>query len=374
MPRCVSFRPLEGVRVLDLTRLLPGPFLSQVMADLGADVVKVEEPEMGDPARWIPPMVDEVGSGFAAVNRGKRSLALNLKAPGAAEALLRMLPRYDVLLESFRPGVMARLGLSDHALAEANPRLVRASLVGYGPGPLRDAVGHDLNYEAVAGILAAQGDRRAPVASAVQVGDVGGALYALAGVLGALMERERTGKGRHVEVALADAALAFNVLNLARSEAPARGEGELTGGLPGYRLYRCREGRFVALGALEPRFWSLFCEAVGKPGWEALRQERSRGAHLQVEALFATRTAEEWLALLGKAGVPLTAVLEPAEALAAFPRFEGAPGPGSPLTHRPARGKAPGLGEHTDEVLGEAGFSPAEVAALREAGALPRKG
>jgi crotonobetainyl-CoA:carnitine CoA-transferase CaiB-like acyl-CoA transferase len=308
------------------------------------------------------------------VNRGKRSLALNLKAPGASETLLRMAPSFDVLLESFRPGVLARLGLSDHALAQANPRLVRASLVGHGPGPLRDAVGHDLNYEAVAGVLAMQGDARAPVASAVQVADVGGALYALSGVLAALYERERTGKGRHVEVALADAALAFNVLHLARAkdpEAPGRGEGELTGGIPGYRLYRCRDGRFLALAALEPRFWTLFCEAVGKPGWEPLHQDRSRGAHLEVESLFATRPSDEWAALLHKAGVPATPVLEPAEALAQFPRFEGAPGPGSPLTHRPSRGRWPGLGEHTREVLAEAGFSEAEVEALQASGAVP---
>ncbi len=373
MRRTVTFRPLEGVRVLDLTRLLPGPFLSQALADLGADVVKVEEPEAGDPARWMPPEVDGVGFGFAAVNRGKRSLALNLKAEGAAEAVLRMLPRFDVLLESFRPGVLARLGLPDHALAQANPRLVRASLVGYGPGPLRDAPGHDLNYEAVAGVLALQGDRRGPVASAVPVGDMAGSLYGLAGVLGALFERERTGKGRHVEVALADAALAFNALNLHR-ELPPRGEDELTGGVPGYRLYRCRDGRFLALAALEPRFWSLFCEAVAKPDLLPLHRERARGAHLEVEALLASRPLSEWVDLLGKAGVPATPVLEPAEALALFPRYEGAPGPGSPLTHRPARGKPPALGEHTDEVLQDAGFSAAEIDALRASGALPAKG
>jgi crotonobetainyl-CoA:carnitine CoA-transferase CaiB-like acyl-CoA transferase len=365
----VSFRPLEGIRVLDLTRLLPGPYLSQCLTDLGADVVKLEEPGAGDPARLIE------GS-FAAVNRGKRSMAMDLKARGASEALLRMLPSFDALLESFRPGVMARLGLADAELARANPRLVRVSLVGYGPGPLRDAVGHDINYEAVAGVLAAQGDLRAPVLSAVQVADVGGALYALAATMGALLERERTGRGRHVEVALADAALAMNVLNAQRGagEAPARGGGDLTGGIPSYRLYRCRDGRFLALGCLEPRFWARFCEAVGKAELAPLHAERSRGAHLEVEALFASRTSHEWEALLGKAGVPATLVVEPRETAPLFPRFEGAPGPGSPLTHRPSHGKPPALGEHTDEVLREAGFRDEEIAALREAGALGPQG
>lgn len=368
----MSARPLDGVRVLDLSRLLPGPFLSQVLADLGADVVKVEEPELGDYARHIPPDVDGVGFSFAAVNRGKRSMTLNLKAPGAADLIKRLAPKFDVLLESFRPGVLARLGLPDRALADANPRLVRASLVGYGHGPLRDDVGHDLNYQAVAGILDAQGDRRAPVAPGTQVGDLAGAMYGATAILAALYERERTGKGKHVEVALADAALAFNALNLARAkspdELPARGEAELTGGIPAYRLYRARDGRFVALGALEGKFWARFCEAVAKPEWVELHLARERGAHLDVERLFATLPAHEWVAQLRDAGVPATLVLDAREALAFHPRFEGRPGPGSPLTHRPANGKPPALGEHTDEVLREAGLLAKEIEALRANG------
>jgi crotonobetainyl-CoA:carnitine CoA-transferase CaiB-like acyl-CoA transferase len=270
---------------------------------------------------------------------------------------------------------MTRLGLGDSVLAHANPKLVRVSLVGYGPGPLRDDAGHDINYQAVAGILALTGDSRGPVVPSVQVGDVSGALYGATAVLAALLERERTGKGRHVEVALADAALAMNAIHLHRAvhdpEAPGRGEGELSGGIPGYRLYRCRDGKFLALGALEPKFWESFVKVVGKPSLAPLHLDRARGAHLEVESLFAERPRDEWLALLHKAGVPATIVAEPREALALHPRFEGAPSPGSPLTHKPGRGEVPGLGEHTEAVLAEAGLSAGEIAQLRASGALP---
>lgn len=344
--------PLAGIRVLDLSRLLPGPFLTQVLAELGADVVKVEEPSVGDPSRVL-------GYAFDAVNRGKRSVALDLKAQGAAEVVLRLAARSDVLVESFRPGVMDRLGLDDAKLAAANPRLVRASLVGYGEGPLRDAPGHDLTYEAMAGILATQGPRERPAESAVPVADLAGALYAAVGILAALLERERTGQGRRVEVALGDAALAFHVLALERARAgeplPERGAWELGGGLPGYRVYPCADGRFLALGALEDKFWARFCATVQRPDLEPRHLDPAAVA--DVEALLLTRPRDAWAERLAAAGVPATPVLEPAEALAhpQHARFAGAPGPASPLTRAPARGRPPDLGEHTEAVLREAG-------------------
>ena len=348
--------------MLDLTRLLPGPFLSSILADLGADVVKVEEPGVGDPARGIP-------YAFAALNRGKRSLAVDLKAPGAADLVLRLAARSDVLLESFRPGVMDRLGLGDAALEAANPRLVRCALVGYGAGPLRDDPGHDINYEAMAGILAAQGPPERPVESAVPVADVAGASYGAIGVLAALLERERTGRGRRVEVALGDAALAFHAVTLQRAaegEAlPARGAWELGGGLPGYRAYRCGDGRFLALGALEEKFWLRFTSAAGRP--DLAERHLDASAVPDVEALLAADGRDAWVERLRAAGVPATPVLEPAEALAhpQHARFAGRVGPAAPLTHAPAAGRAPALGEHTDEVLREAGVDEDEIEALR---------
>ena len=328
---------------------------------------------MGDPARWMPPASGGVGHAFVAVNRGKRSVAIDLKAQGARDLVLRLAARSDVLLESFRPGVMDRLGLSDEALARASPRLVRCSLVGYGAGPMRDEPGHDINYEAMAGILAAQGGPERPVESAVPVADLAGASYAAIALLAALLERERTGVGRRVEVTLADAALAFNALALQRAASgedgvPARGAWELGGALPGYRAYRCADGRFLALGALEDKFWQRFADAVGRPDLAPRRLDPAAVA--EVEGLLAADARDAWVERLRRAGVPATPVLEPAEVLAhpQHARFGGRVGPAAPLTHAPAAGRAPGLGEHTDDVLREAGLTDAEVAALRAAG------
>lgn len=370
----MSPRPLTGVRVLDLTRLLPGPFLSQLLLDLGADVVKVEEPGVGDFARWLPPEADGAGHAFAAVNRGKRSIAVDLKSAAGREVALRLAGRSDVLIDSFRPGVMERLGFGDDVLAAASPRLVRCSLVGYGPGPLRDDVGHDLNYEAIAGILATQGTPDRPVESGVPVADLAGAMYAATGILAALLERERTGRGGRVEVALTEAALAFNLLALHRASAsddvPARGAWELGGGLPGYRVYRARDGGFVALGALEERFWLRFTSAVSRRDLDLRHLDPS--AVPEVEAVFAADARDAWVDRLRKAGVPATPVLSPHEAIA-HPqnlRIGGLVSPGSPLTGLPAARKAPALGEHTEAVLLEAGYSREEIARLRSVGAI----
>lgn len=342
-------RPLVGVRVLDLSRLLPGPFLTSLLAELGADVVKVEPPGVGDEARVV-------GYAFDAVNAGKRSIVIDLKSPDGVALLLRLAARADVLVESFRPGVLDRLGLSDATLAAANPRLVRCALVGYPPGEHRDDVGHDLNYQALAGLLAATRDRAPPA----QLADLGGALYGATAILAALLARERTGQGARLEIALADAARAFQVLPLARGRAgdAEAGEWELTGAIPCYRLYACADGRRVALGCLEPRFWERFVAATGVE--EALQYDASVPAHARLEALFATRPARVWVDGLREAGVPITLVVGPQE-------VEGPSGAASPLTRAPSTGRAPALGEHTDAILREIGLLAAEVDRLRAA-------
>lgn len=369
------WRPLDGLRVLDLTRLLPGPFLTQVLCDLGADVVKVEEPGIGDYARHAPPEVDGAGHWFSAVNRGKRSVAVNLKSPEGIEVVRRLAARADVFLEGFRPGVLDRLGLGDAALQALNPRLVRVSLVGYAPGPYRDEAGHDLNYESIAGILAIQGEPARPALSAVPVADLAGAMYGAVAVLSALRERDATGRGRRVEVALADAAFAFNAIHLTRAasgDVPARGDWELGGAMPGYRCYRCADGAWLALGTLEPRFWDRFVAAVGDDSLAPLHMDAAPEAHARMDALFATRGRDDWLSLFAKSGVPATPVLAPDEALAHpyAARFQGRPGPAAPLTQRPSDGPVPGLGEHTDAVLRELGYDGAAIARLRDDGAV----
>ena len=335
------------MRVVDLSRLLPGPFLTSVLADLGADVVKVEAPGVGDETRLMP-------YAFDVLNARKRSIVVDLKTREGAALVRRLAARADILVESFRPGVMDRLGLSDAALESANPRLVRCSLVGYPPGEHRDDVGHDLTYQALAGVLALTPGEPAP--PPVQAADLGGALYGSTGILAALLARERTGKGARIEVALSEAARAMNALALARAAAGegAAGGWELAGTMPCYRVYRCADGGHVAFAALEAKFWARACDAMGAD--EALQFDGSPEAHATMERLFATRPAAEWVRRLRDAGVPVAPVLSPAQVEPARPS--------SPLVAREP-GRVPRLGEDTDAVLREAGYTDAEIAALR---------
>jgi crotonobetainyl-CoA:carnitine CoA-transferase CaiB-like acyl-CoA transferase len=388
-------RALEGVRVLDLTRLLPGPFATLVLADLGADVVKVEEPG-GDYLRAIPPLARETSGAFLALNRNKRSIALDLRRPRGAEVLLRLARRADVVVESFRPGTLARLGLGYDALRAARPGIVLCSLSGYGQdGPYAHRAGHDLDYCAIAGVLAENGPPAEPLPLGVQVADVaGGAWPAVAGILAALLRSRATGEGAHVDVSMTEGALAMRAMSVgmawARGAPEERGRGALTGGAACYRVYRTKDDRFVALGALEPKFFAAFCAAVGRPELAA-EQFSSGGAgpHAALEEIFRARTRDEWTAFAGQHDACVAPVLEGREPetdpqLAARGAFvsvetpsEGGPVPGvaTPVRLRGETaplGPAPRLGEHGEEILREAGFAADEIAALREEGVLAR--
>ncbi len=267
--------PLSGVRVLDLSRLLPGGFCSLLMADFGADVIKVEDTGMGDYVRWAPPFYEGADRSaasalFLSLNRNKRSIRVDLKTEQGREVLLRLARDADVLLESFRPGVMDRLGVGYETLREANPGLVYCAITGYGQdGPLRDRAGHDMNYLGRIGLLGLSGDADGPpVQAAGQIADLGGgALMAAFGILAALRERDRTGEGQFVDSSMADGALSWLAMVAARyfaeGRTPRRGELELAGSLVCYRPYRCSDG-WVTLGALEPKFWQAFCRGVGR--------------------------------------------------------------------------------------------------------------
>ncbi|HEX6021118.1 MAG TPA: CoA transferase [Solirubrobacter sp.] len=345
---------LAGIRILDLTRLLPGGFCTLLFADFGADVIKVEDMGAGDYARADPPA-------FAALNRGKRSIQLDLKSDAGREAFLRLVPDADVVIESFRPGVMDRLGVGWDVLREVNPKLVYCAITGYGQeGPLSARAGHDLNYLARTGVLALSGDDR-PTQASVQIADVaGGALMAAFGILAAL----RTGKGQFVDISMADGALSLLAMTAAQLIAggppPRRGELVLGGRLLCYRPYRCADG-WVSIGALEPKFWAAFCNGVGRPDLiEHQFDAPGSEAHAQVEAICLQRTRAEWDAFNAEHDCCVEPVLELDEALEdAHVRARGMVAGsllGDPirLSETPAdpfRGPPPGLGEHTDELL-----------------------
>jgi alpha-methylacyl-CoA racemase len=371
---------LSGLRILDLTRLLPGPFCTQLLADLGADVIKIEEPSIGDPARQAPPVRDGVGALFVLVNRNKRSVTLNLKAPEGRDLLLRLVDGADVLVDSFRPGVLDRLGLGYEVLARRNARLVHATLSGFGQtGPYRDRPAHDLNYVALAGLLGFNVDRHgAPVVPSMQVADLGGALTGAVAILAAIVARQSTGRGQFVDVSLFGSAVAW-LPALAASlfgtgQAPAPGEPPLVGGLAQYGIYSTRDGRWVTLGALEPKFLLAFLERVGRPELASL-QNRSQ-LRAELATIFAARTVEEWVADLTDVDTcfaPVNSLDEAlrdpqAAALGLFPSLDGLPHIGVPISmsETPARleRRAPRLGEHTAEVLAEVGVRAAELAQL----------
>jgi crotonobetainyl-CoA:carnitine CoA-transferase CaiB-like acyl-CoA transferase len=381
---------LEGVRILDLTRLLPGNYCTLLLADLGADVVKVEEPGRGDYIRWTPPMVDGEGAVHRALNRGKRSVTVNLKSPDGAAVLRRLAGGADALVESFRPGVMDRLGVGYQALSSEHPGLVYCALTGYGQdGPYRDRAGHDINYTGYAGVLHNMGPPDGPPElPSVQVGDFAGGMAAALGMVACLRDAAATGRGRFVDVSMLDVVASWaGVLmswHLATGEVPPRGRMPLAGGLACYRVYRAGDGRFLAVGALEPQFWRTLCERLELRDLidEQYADDQEKVA-ARLEETFATRSRDEWVAELAGLDACVGPVNDVAEALSdaqflhreLVARVGGSPvGPG-PAIKVPgnvpgALREAPGLGEHTDDVLRSAGFRAEEVERLRASGAV----
>jgi crotonobetainyl-CoA:carnitine CoA-transferase CaiB-like acyl-CoA transferase len=397
----MSAGPLAGLRVLDLSRLLPGGFCSLLLADLGAEVLKVEDTGMGDYVRWSPPyhagVEDSAKSAlFLALNRNKRSIRLNLKSDDGREVLLKLAREHDVLLESFRPGVLDRLGAGYERLREENAGLVYCAITGYGQdGPYRDRSGHDMNYLGLNGLLALTGEADGPpMQSAGQIADLGGgALMAAVGILAALRERERSGEGQLVDISMFDGSLAWLAMTAARAlcegRAQRRGGLELSGALICYRPYACADG-WVTLGALEPKFWQAWCRGVGREDLIEKQFERpGSSAHDEVERIFATRTREEWQAFAGDHDCCLEPVLELDEALESelvqarnMISVLSQPGAEAPvrllgvpvkLSRTPGdadRAPGPGLGEHTDEVLEALGYDAETIAELKDAGAV----
>ena len=372
-------RALQGVKVLDLSRLLPGPFLTMILADLGADVVKVEEPRRGDYMRDFPPRGDGASGRYLSVNRNKRSVTMDLKDDGERERFLRMAERADVVVESFRPGVVDRLGVGYAALNACNERIILCSISGYGQtGPYRDRAGHDINYLALAGVLGMSGqDPDGPPALAgVQIADLGGgAMWGAIAILAAIVDRERTGRGTHLDISMTEGALAmlaseFGIV-YAEPSPPTRGTGLLNGGAARYGVYATSDGKYLSVGALEPQFLGRLAGAAGlevQPGPEGDADLRR-----QLTRVIATRTRDEWARVLAEHDCCCEPVLEvdevPEHPLHRerglfFEIPEGASAGTlqvrTPLGMPDGRRPAPTLGQHNDEVFREYGVTDPE--------------
>ncbi|HET7443138.1 MAG TPA: CaiB/BaiF CoA-transferase family protein [Solirubrobacterales bacterium] len=396
----MSAPPLSDVKVLDLTRLLPGGFCSLLLADLGAEVLKVEDTGMGDYVRWSPPYYgsdEQQGLGtrsalYLALNRGKRSVRLDLKSEVGREAFLRLVGSHDIVLDGFRPGVLDRLGVGFERMLEANPGIVVGAITGYGQdGPNTARAGHDINYLSLVGLLGLTGEKGGPpVSAAGQIADVNGGLMAAVGVLAALNDARRSGEGQLVDVSMADGALSWLAMVAAQylcdGSVPRRGEGVLSGGVACYRSYEAADG-WISCGALEPKFWAAFCNGAGRPD---LLEEQFAGpgseGQAKIAEVFRSRSRDEWRAFNDEHDCCIEPVLDVDEALDSElvrvremvvevdqpqigpVRLLGNPIKLSRTPGDPTR-PAPAFGEHTEEVLREAGYSEEEVAAMLESGA-----
>ena len=388
---------LSGIKVLDLTRLLPGPFCTLMLADYGAEVIKIEEPGRGDYIRSREPAVNGIGARHLTVNRNKKSVELNLKTETGIAIFNKMAGESDVIIEGFRPGVMERLGISYEQISKINPQIVYCSLTGYGQtGPYRSLPGHDINYAGYSGLLSLNGEEDGrPVIPGVQIADIGGgSLMALSGILMALLHKEKTGKGQYIDVSMTDGAVTW--LYAAASDyfvsgdVPKRGKNRLDGQFAYYQLYETKDGEFLSIGASEKKFWDRFCKLIDRPDWKELHEgdtEVQTKLKQELTALFKGRTKQQWMELLSQEETCVGPVntldelfhdpqiqeremlIEQDHPIAGRIKQIGFPikfsaTPGELQTY------APILGEHTAEYLNSLGYTEEEIRKLQEENAI----
>ena len=390
-------KPLAGIRVLDLTRLLPGPVCTLHLADLGADVIKIEDTGAGDYARTLGASPGKTAPVFAAINRNKRALRLDLKKPDGVQVFLKLVREADAVVEGFRPGVVDRLGVGYAACSEVNARIVYCAISGYGQdGPYRERAGHDINYCSYAGFIDQVGNEHGdPALPNIQIADIlGGAVVPALGILAALLDAQRSGRGRYVDVAMTEGVLVHNLQALAavaaNGAAQPRGEDFLSGREPCYAVYRTADGRHMAVGALERKFWERVCDVLQRPDlkachWEIRDAVGGRDAQwgkAQTSAIFASQPQAYWVAKFAGEDCCVSPVLtlqesfEDPQILARrmVLRDHGALQFSPPWKmsedHFAVERPAPEAGEHTDEILRDAGYASEDISRLRAAGVI----
>jgi len=388
---------LDGVRVLDLTRLLPGDYCTLLLGDMGADVIKVEEPELGDYIRWVPPLIGEQSIFHLMLNRNKKSMKLNLKSEKGREVFYRLVEKSDVVVESFRPGVVKRLGIDYDSVSKANPRIVYCSMSGYGQqGPYRNLPGHDINYLGYGGVLRLiSPSNGAPVIPSIQIADLTTAFTALMAILAALLARDRTGRGQYIDVSFLDVVVSLVVLPaafyVAEGKSPKQGEWWLNGGYPCYNIYETKDGKYITIGCIEEEFWANLCRALGVMGFFKHQYTSDKGKLKEmfktIRVIFKSRTLDEWLTALSKEDVPCGPIYELDEVfkdpqilhrktivevkcpavgkikqLSTPIKFSGTP--------CEIRRPPPLFGEHTEQILKWLGYTEKEMSEMREKGSI----
>lgn len=389
--------PLEGVKVLDLSNLLPGPYCTLFLADFGAEVIKIEETTKGDPCRTSAPFIGGVSSVHLLVNRNKKSLTLNLKTEPGKQIFLKLVAKSDVIIEGFRPGVMKRLGLDYEAVSKINPGIIYCSLSGFGKdGPYQNTVGHDINYLGLAGILGISGEKdRPPICPGVQIGDIGGGgMMAIIGILLALQARERNeGRGQYVDIAMLDGLVSWLYIiagdYFATGKLPHRGVEWTLGGFAFYNVYETRDHKYVSVGAVEAKFWANLCRELGCEEFVPLQYvpEKQDEITAALRKRFLTSTRDEWVARFKDIEICFGPVNTIEEALAdpqvrhrgmvksmKHPKLGEIKQIGIPIklsaTPGQIRSAAVGLGENADEILKGLGYSAKEIAGLRKDGVI----
>ncbi|MGB9736114.1 MAG: CaiB/BaiF CoA transferase family protein [bacterium] len=381
---------MDNIRVLDLTRLLPGPLLTLFLADLGAEVIKIEDTEQGDYLRWMSMAGDSSDNLFEALNRDKKGIRLNLKTHDGIEIFKKLAKDADVIVEGFRPGVMDKLGIGYDTISKINQKIVFCSITGYGKNsPYSEHAGHDLNYIGIAGILGVNGEKDKPDIPGVQIGDIaGGSIVAFGAIMLGLFNRERTGKGLYFDISMTDSLLVFMAPYIPFiRKGIERKTMELVGSVPCYNIYKTRDGKFITLGALEPKFWKQFLQKVNRT--DLIEEQLAKGkaferVYNEIQQIFLTRTRNEWIEFFKNEDVCIEPVNELNELLEdphvkhsnmfVYVKEADSLTIRNPFYREGSLDtrckKAPTPGEHTVEILRNAGYSEQDIEQFRKQGVI----